>query len=85
MEKQSLAEYLACLNSSENQWGIWVNPCNLDDYRIGQFIFENGGMRDGKVCIGSLDSLSYGCQSESNALKSFFEINRYTRFISEIE
>ena len=51
-------EWLAQNNSSENQWGVWVNPRDVQDYRIGQYCFENGGVDDDWVAIGSLDSLS---------------------------
>lgn len=55
----SLQEFLANNNSAETQWGVWVNPQDLEDYRIGQYVFENDGVLDEKVCIGNLDKLSH--------------------------
>jgi hypothetical protein len=65
----TLKKYLATLNSSETQWGIWVNPKDLNDYRIGQRHVENGGCDDEKVFIGNLESLSFGFQSVGEALE----------------
>lgn len=72
----TLFEYLKNLNSSETQWGVWVNPTDLDDYRIGQYCFENGGILDDFVCIGSLHKLSYGFQSHYDALKEYLKENQ---------
>lgn len=65
----SLLEYLTRLNSVDATWGIWVNPQNINDYRIGEIMHENGGMRDNKIFIGNLESLSFGFQSEEDALE----------------
>jgi len=67
----TLVEYLSQLNTCESQWGLWVNPENLDDYRISQYCFENGGIYDEKVHIGSLESLSYGYQSMTEVMESY--------------
>lgn len=67
-----LLDYLKGLNSAESQWGIWVNPENpQDEYRVGQYCFENGGVKDDWIHIGSLDDLSYGFQSMSEAIESY--------------
>jgi hypothetical protein len=71
----SLVDYLKNLNSSETQWGVWVNPSNVDEYRVGQFCFENGGILDDWVCIGTLDKLSFGLQSQSEAIASWLKEN----------
>ncbi|MEY2910762.1 MAG: hypothetical protein RLZZ184_71 [Cyanobacteriota bacterium] len=76
----SLQKYLSNLNSADSQWGIWVNPNNINDYRIGQFQFENGGILDGKICIGSLDQLSFGYQSQLDAIKQYLEENQLLTF-----
>lgn len=77
----SLASYLQTLNSAESQWGVWVNPSNpTEEYRIGQYCFENGGLDDGWVCIGSLDNLSFGFQSTSDAIKEYLEDNEISGF-----
>lgn len=76
----SLQEYLSNLNSADSQLGIWVNPNNINDYRIGQFQFENGGILDGKICIGSLDQLSFGYQSQLDAIKQYLEENQLLTF-----
>jgi hypothetical protein len=73
-----LKDYLATLNSSETQRGIWVNPHDLNDFRIGQYCFDNGGVRDDKVCIGSLDSLSCGYQSTQDILQEILECGGVT-------
>jgi hypothetical protein len=72
----SLQEYLSNLNcaDSHSQWGIWVNPNNINDYRIGQF--QNDGILDEKICIGSLDKLSFGYQSQHDAIKQYLEENQ---------
>jgi hypothetical protein len=74
----SLQEYLSNLNSADSQWGIWVDPDNINDYRIGQFQIETGGILDGdgKICIGSLDKLSFGFQSQHDAIKQYLEENQ---------
>lgn len=66
-----LVEYLASLNTSENQWSLYVNPENVDDYRIGQDCFENGGLLDNKIQVASLDRVSFGFQSTREAIGSF--------------
>lgn len=64
----SLQNYLQQLNLAESQQGIWVNPENpTEEYRIGQYCFENGGINDNWVCIGTLDDLSFGFQSGYSA------------------
>jgi hypothetical protein len=63
----TLIQFLETLNSSDTSCGVWVNPENVDDFRVGQFIFENGGIKDNWVCIGSLNSLSFGYQYEVDA------------------
>jgi hypothetical protein len=74
MSTQSpLVKYLANLNSADSQWGVWVNPENTDEYRIGQFQFENGGILDNWICIGSLDRLSFGYQSQSDAIAQYLQ------------
>lgn len=73
-------KYLSQLNTTDSQWGLYVNPRNFDDYRIGQEQFENGGLLDDKVYVGSLESMSYGYQSESEAL---FISDRLPEIIAE--
>lgn len=51
--------WLAKNNSDEEQWGVWVNPRDVQDYRIGQYCFENGGILDDWAHIGSIESLAY--------------------------
>lgn len=85
----ALRDYLKTLNSSDSQWGVWVNPKNpTEDHRIGQYCFENGGLLDGWILIGSLENLSFGFQSESDAFASWISdgqsehISTLTRTIS---
>lgn len=72
----SLAAYLKNLNSAETQWSLYVNPQNIDEYRVGQNCFENGGLSDGWVCVGNLESLSYGFQSTTEAIAQYLEDNK---------
>ena len=72
----ALSEYLSQLNSTDSQWGVWVNPENpTEEYRLGQYCFDNGGVADDWVCIGSLDNLSFGFQSESDAFDDCFKVS----------
>ena len=65
-----LLKYLVNLNSGETMWGIWINPENPEEeFRIGNNTLENGGIIDNWRKIGNLESLSFGYQSEENALK----------------
>ena len=48
-----LIKYLASLNSTETQWGIYVDPENIDEFTCSQY------RPDGWVRIGSPDSLSF--------------------------
>lgn len=64
-----LIAYLKQLNTSDTSWGLWVNPKNLDEFRRGQVRFENGGILDDWKYVGKLESLSFGHQSEQDALK----------------
>ena len=69
-----LFDYLVELNTSENQWGIWVNPeAPTEDFRIGQFCFSNGGINDNWICIGSLEELSFGFQSLGEAIEMWLK------------
>jgi len=63
---ERLVKYLANLNTCDSNWGLYVNPDDLDDFRIGQRCFENGGLLDEKVYVGSLESLSFGHQDVCN-------------------
>lgn len=78
--QRSLVEYLSQLNSSDSTQGIWVNPDNYTEYRIGQFQFENGGILDDWKYIGSLEEISFGSQSYpdaiENVLKSGYNPNK---------
>jgi hypothetical protein len=49
-----LIKYLASLNSTETQLGIYVDPENIDEFTCSQY------RPDGWVRIGSPDSLSFG-------------------------
>ncbi|HEY9835510.1 MAG TPA: hypothetical protein V6D27_01220 [Vampirovibrionales bacterium] len=65
---QPLQDYLETLNSTEQNWGIWVDPENPEqNYRVGQTHHAGGGISDDKVFIGTLAELSFGFQSELKA------------------
>lgn len=70
----TLHDYLSQLNTSDDSFGVWVSPENIDDYRVGQRSFDNGGLLDDKVYVGSLDDLSFGSQSDTDAFYSFLDI-----------
>lgn len=74
MTSQKLINYLAALNTTENQWSLWVNPCNLDDYVILQHV-QNPP--NGFINAGNLDSISFGFQSETDALAYIMKGDRY--------
>lgn len=73
----SLQKFLATLNSADSQHGVWVNPDNYNDYRIGDFSWENGGLPPKYICIGSLENLSFGFQSKRDAIKHLLSENDY--------
>ena len=51
-----LIEVLANLTHYDSSQGVWVD-FETFEYRFGQFVFENGGVLDGKHCIGALNAL----------------------------
>jgi hypothetical protein len=65
---QLLVKYLSKLNSTETQWGIYVDPDDLNEYTCN----EHGGP-DGWVNIGTPESLGCGLQSTYEAVKAFLE------------
>lgn len=68
----SLVEYLARLNSADSQQGVYVNPENTDDYIVRPIMFGYNRQEYGDyVLIGSLDRLSFGYQSQLDAIESF--------------
>jgi hypothetical protein len=54
--KQALINTLASLASYDSSQGIWVDPQSFE-FRFGQFTFDNGGVEESKICIGSLADL----------------------------
>ena len=65
-----LVQYLSQLNTSDTSWGLYLNPDNINQYRIGQLCFDNGGLLDDYIFIDNLSNLSFGHQSERDALES---------------
>ena len=72
---KTLVQYLSELNTSDNSWGLYVDPKDINNYRIGQLCFENGGLLDDFIFIGNLYDLSFGHQSDYEALQTIFESN----------
>ena len=66
----ALVDYLKSLNVADSSWGLYVDPENIDDYRIGQNCFQNGGILDDKVRVASLDKVSCGHQSTLEAFEN---------------
>lgn len=56
----TLAQYLSKLNESDSSKAIWVNPMNVNEFRV-----QERGIDDPWYFIGSLDVLSFGIQSIS--------------------
>lgn len=72
---KNLISYLSELNTSDNSWGLYVNPQNTDSYRIGQVCFENGGLLDKYIFVDTLDKLSFGFQSTYEILETCLSSN----------
>lgn len=68
-----LQEYIRDLDSFSTTCGLWVNPQNVDDYRLGETMFKNGGLLDGKVFIGTLGNLSLPRLGQLEALRELLE------------
>lgn len=59
----TLKSYLTGSLSYDSSWGVWAEKMDgkfeLDsDARLGQFVFENGGMADDYELVGSNESLT---------------------------
>ena len=80
----TLRETLLGMNTADSNWGLWVNPENIDEFRRGQFVAENGGVSDNWICIGDLGSISFGYQSESDAFYSWVSGGQSTNETSAI-
>ena len=72
---KNLISYLSELNTLDSSWGLYVNPQNIDSYRIGQVCFENGGLLDKYVFVDTLDNLSFGFQSTYEILETCLSSN----------
>ena len=68
----SLQNYLSNLNSADSQYGIWINPDNINDYIVAPFSSEN----EKYIFIGSLKKLSFGYQSQHDAIKQYLKENQ---------
>lgn len=78
---KNLVDYLSELNTVDSTWGLYVDPNDINNYRIGQICFENGGLSDNYVFVDTLDNLSFGFQSVVEILKSYLNNNRVGEFI----
>jgi hypothetical protein len=71
----TLIDYLASLNTSDSQWTLWVNKTDIDDYEI---VHESTQLDETKyLATKSLDKISFGYQSEYDALKETLENGVY--------
>lgn len=61
----NLFERLMNLESNDSSQGVWIDPDNYDDHRIGQICFENGEVLDDKIFIGTFEELQYLFASSS--------------------
>ena len=73
-----LVQYLSQLNTSDTSWGLYINPEDVTQYRIGQLCFDNGGLLDDYIFIDNLSNLSFGFQSEREALESILTTDKTT-------
>ena len=73
-----LQQRLENLSTSETQWGIWADaPFTADsESRIGQTQFENGGLLDSKVFVGTLYSLSLQIEEQIDEADGDMEYQR---------
>ena len=69
----TLLSYLSQLNSADQNQYIWVNPDDINDYKISQWSLS------GRVNIGSLDNLSFGFQSMTEAIKNWLDNQKIDR------
>lgn len=74
----NLVQYLTQLNTSDTSWGLYLNPDDINQYRIGQLCFDNGGLLDDYIFIDNLSNLSFGFQSEREALESILTTDKTT-------
>jgi hypothetical protein len=72
-----LAHFLSTLNNPDRTKSVYVNPENVNQFRVGDDRLENGGLLDDWVWVGCLDDLSYGYQSKTDALKSIGKCFEY--------
>ena len=82
---KNLVDYLSELNAVDNTWGLWVDPNDINNYRIGRFCFENGGLLDNFICIGDLSDLSFGFQSHKEVLETILDSNTYSKDSTKAE
>jgi hypothetical protein len=74
----NLVQFLSKLNSCDRYTGIWVNPSNLDEYRVGMFELKNGGLDDDWICIGSLERLNFREQSVAELMREVLQKNGWS-------
>ena len=69
----TLLSYLSSLNSADSSNYGWVNPDDINDYKVSP--------RDlsGRVNIGSLDNLSFGFQSMTEAIRNWLDNQKISR------
>jgi hypothetical protein len=52
-------EFLAQLNTSTKEWGLWVNRENLNEHHEGHYSFESDRMPRSFVHVGTLEELAH--------------------------
>jgi hypothetical protein len=52
-------EFLAQLNTSTKEWGLWINRNNPKEHHEGHYSFESDGMPRSFVHVGTLEELAH--------------------------
>lgn len=57
------SEFLAQLNHSNKDWGLWVNRDNPEENHVGLYSFENDRLPKSFYHVASLEALAHERQS----------------------
>jgi hypothetical protein len=67
-----LLKYLTELSTTNNNWSLFVDPNNINEYKITQTEY---GI-EGYINVGTLDKLSFGNQNVLDAIKYYLNDNK---------
>jgi hypothetical protein len=54
-----ISEFLAQLNISSKDWGLWLNYDNVQEYHVGQYFYENDRLPKHYIHVASLHDLAH--------------------------